>query len=188
MVEPTSAPGRALPNPDDLAAVRAFDVAVDRALDALRGHPAADRLAYVASEAANFSLVWHVLAWAPVLRSRRALPRAVGTSLALGLESLLVNGWVKSHFRRSRPVETATRPHQLRTPRTTSFPSGHASSAVLAASLLGRDRRLAPVVYPLAALVAASRAYVRIHHASDVVGGVVIGAALARAARAVVPR
>src|SRR5690606_28626743 len=103
------------------------------------------------------------------------LPRAIGTSLALGAESLLVNGWVKSHFRRGRPVATATRPHRLRTPRTTSFPSGHASAAMVAAAVIGRDRRLAPLVHPLAAVVATSRAYVRIHHASDVVGGLVIG-------------
>lgn len=183
-----STPTRGLPNPDDIPAVRAFDDAVDRALDHLRGHPAADRLAYLASEAANFSLVWHALAWLPVLRSRRALPRAVGTSLALGVESVLVNGWVKSHFRRSRPVDTSTRPHHLRVPRTTSFPSGHASSAVVAASLLGRDPLLAPIVHPLAAVVATSRAYVRVHHASDVLGGLVIGAVLGRIARAVVPR
>ncbi|MPY95267.1 MAG: phosphatase PAP2 family protein [Acidimicrobiia bacterium] len=177
-----------LPNPDDLPVVRAFDEAVDDALERVRGHRAADRLAYLASESANFSLVWHVLAWLPVLRSRRSLPRAVGTSLALGAESVIVNGWVKSHFRRGRPVATAVRPHRLRVPRTTSFPSGHASSAMVAASLLGRDPLLAPVVYPLAAVVASSRAYVRIHHASDVVGGLVIGAVLGRLARALVPR
>lgn len=177
-----------LPNPDDLPGVRAFDEAMEQLLDHVRGHPALDRMAYVASEAANFSLVWHVLAWAPVVRNRAALPRAVGTSLALGVESLLVNGGVKSMFRRGRPVATEARPHRLRVPRTTSFPSGHASSAAVAAALLGRDPRLAPVVYPLAAVVAWSRSYVRIHHASDVVGGLVIGVALGRVARAVVPR
>jgi undecaprenyl-diphosphatase len=177
-----------LPNPDDFPVVAAFDEAVERALDRWRGHPVADRAAYLASEAANFSLVWHAIAWLPVLRSRRALPRAVGLSLALATESVIVNGWVKSQFRRGRPVATAARPHRLRLPRTTSFPSGHASSAMVAASVLGRDPRLAPVVYPLAAVVATSRAYVRIHHASDVVGGLVVGGVLGWAARAVVPR
>jgi undecaprenyl-diphosphatase len=177
-----------LVNPDDLPLVRTFDDWADDALESVRGHPVADRMAYVVSEAANFSLVWHVLAWLPVLRSRRALPQAIGTSLALGAESLIVNGWVKSRFRRGRPIATEERPHRLRVPRTTSFPSGHASSAVVAAALIGRRRELAPIVYPLAALVATSRAYVRIHHASDVVGGLVIGAVLARFARRFVPR
>ncbi len=177
-----------LPGPDDFAVGRRFDEAAEDALDLVRGHPVADRFAYAVSEAANFSAVWHVLAWLPVLRDRRAAPRAAAISLAMATESLVVNGWVKQFFRRGRPVHTDSRPHHLRVPLTSSFPSGHASSAVMAAALLGQDRRLRPVVYPLAVAVATSRAYVRIHHASDVVGGAVVGGLLAAVARRLVPR
>ena len=58
-------------------------------------------------------------------------------------------------------------------PLTTSFPSGHSSTAVVAAILLSAARPQGrPVYWASAALVASSRVYVRIHHASDVVGGV----------------
>jgi undecaprenyl-diphosphatase len=104
--------------------------------------------------------------------------RAVRLSASLGVESALVNGAVKSVFRRERPVHEGERPHRLRTPRTTSFPSGHASSAFLAATLLADRSRGKPVFFALAAAVAASRIHVRIHHASDVAGGAAIGLAM----------
>ena len=44
-------------------------------------------------------------------------------------------------------------------------------------------RRTAPAWYTLAALVAFSRVYVRMHHTSDVVAGAALGLALAPAAR-----
>ncbi|MEC7714384.1 MAG: phosphatase PAP2 family protein, partial [Actinomycetota bacterium] len=56
-----------------------------------------------------------------------------------------------------------------------SFPSGHASSAVLAASILSKGSKLAPAYKVLAALVATSRIHVRAHHASDVIAGAAVG-------------
>ena len=41
--------------------------------------------------------------------------------------------------------------------------------------------------YALAAIVATSRVYVRIHHASDVVGGIPIGIVLGRLGRRLMP-
>jgi undecaprenyl-diphosphatase len=114
----------------------------------------------------------------------------VRASTILGVESLLVNGGVKSLFRRHRPVweEDRPRPHRIRTPRTSSFPSGHASSAFTAAGILSQDDPLWPVYYGIAALVASSRVYVKMHHASDVLAGAAIGVGLAVVARKVWPR
>jgi undecaprenyl-diphosphatase len=105
----------------------------------------------------------------------------------MGAESALVNGPVKSLFRRLRPAhdDSTVHPHRLRRPRTTSFPSGHASAAFTAAALLtdgsGWPARWA--VNGVAAVVSASRVHVRIHHASDVLGGAVLGIALGAIAR-----
>ncbi|MDE0217521.1 MAG: phosphatase PAP2 family protein, partial [bacterium] len=71
-------------------------------------------------------------------------------------------------------------PHRLRQPLTSSFPSGHASAAVVAAALLSESRRCRRPFWAAASVVAASRVYVRIHHASDVVVGALVGAAIAR--------
>ena len=165
-----------------------FDEWIDRRFDALRGHPGLDRLFYTASELGDFSLIWHLAGTAQGLVSRRGPAAAVRLSVALGVESAIVNGALKSLVRRERPAaDPAERPHHLRQPRTSSFPSGHASSAFMAASLLGEGSRLAPLAYGAAAIVAASRVHVRIHHGSDVVAGAAVGLALGALARRVWP-
>ena len=68
-----------------------------------------------------------------------------------------------------------THQHKIRKPQTSSFPSGHASSAVLAASILSEGSKLSAVYKVLAALVATSRIHVRAHHASDVIAGATVG-------------
>jgi len=159
-----------------------FDDLVDRGFGTLRGNATADRLFYTASELGDWSLIWHLLGVARGL-GPAGIESTVRQSVALGAESALVNGAIKSLFRRRRPVPDVERPHRLRTPLTSSFPSGHASSAFLAAGLLSDRSRLEPVYYALAVIVASSRIHVRIHHASDVVAGAALGAVLARAAR-----
>jgi undecaprenyl-diphosphatase len=166
-----------------------FDDAVDTAFDRLRGHPTADRVFYAASELGDFALIWHIVAAAQALRPSRPASSAVRVSALLGAESLLVNGAIKSLFRRRRPIYDAVipRPHRLRQPRTSSFPSGHASSAFTAAGILSKDDPLWPLYYAIALVVASSRVYVKIHHASDVVAGAALGIVLARAVRTVWP-
>lgn len=162
--------------------VRRFDAYVDRRFDRLRAVPGADRVFYTLSELGDFSLLWHLVAWSAAPFSERRRREAVELSSALGVESVIVNQGMKRMFRRQRPVWEAERPRRLRQPRTTSFPSGHASSAFTAAALLGRSWPR-PIVYALAVAVAASRVHVRIHHASDVIGGAVVGMVLGRVAR-----
>lgn len=166
-----------------------FDRAVDRASSRLRGRPVADRIFYSASALGDFSLVWHLVATGRALRSERHEREAVRLATALVVESVVVNGVVKSLFRRERPTIVDPRPHRLRHPRSSSFPSGHATSAFMAATILseGGRRRSAPAWYALAAVVAASRVHVRIHHGSDVAAGAVIGIGVGRLVRRLWP-
>ncbi|MGH9084784.1 MAG: phosphatase PAP2 family protein [Acidimicrobiales bacterium] len=166
-------------------AVKDFDVAVDRRVDRVRGHKTIDRVMYGASELGDWSLIWHLIGAAQGLLPGRDPMSAVRLSAVLGVESALVNGGIKSLFRRHRPVweSDVARPHRLRAPRSTSFPSGHASSAFTAAGVLAPGDPLAPVYYAVAVVVASSRVYVKIHHASDVVAGAALGAGLAVVAR-----
>lgn len=168
------------------ARVQGLDDAVDAAFDRhLRGKPVVDRLMYSVTELADFSLLWHLLGAARGLRSERDAAAAVRLSVVLGVESTLVNGGLKSLFRRQRPIPEFERPHHLRMPVTTSFPSGHASAALCAATLLadGRSRPAKVAWFGLAGLVAASRVHVKIHHASDVLGGAAVGLVVGRVAR-----
>ncbi len=169
------------------AAIVHFDDAVDRALDHWRGNPTTDRVFYTASELGDFSLIWHLVATTKGLRRGDDLEGTLRIVGALGLESLLVNVGIKSLFRRSRPVTDVPRPHRLRTPRSSSFPSGHASAATVFVMMTSEDDKLAPLYLAAATTVAVSRIYVRIHHASDVVGGVVVGTALGAAMRRWLP-
>jgi membrane-associated phospholipid phosphatase len=175
------------PEPSPLgAAVARFDEWFDQVLDRIRGNPVADRIFYTASGVGDMSMLWHIVGAARAAIDPSRLGDAVRLSATLGIESLVVNQGVKRLFKRGRPAFGGTRPHRLRTPSTTSFPSGHASAAFCAAVMLsGEDRRLAPLWYALATVVAVSRPYVRIHHASDVVGGAVLGYVVGRASRAI---
>lgn len=169
-------------HPVQRAIVR-FDADVDRALDRLRGRPLIDRLFYTASELGDFSLIWHLLGTAQGVRRGGDLAGALRLAAALGLESTLVNGPVKNLFRRTRPVSDVPRPHRLRKPKTTSFPSGHASAAAVFVTVAGENDPWRAVYVLLGATVATSRVYVRIHHASDVVAGAALGAAMGSAFR-----
>jgi undecaprenyl-diphosphatase len=163
------------------------DGAIDAWVDARRGHPHLDRVMYAASELGDFSLIWHLVSTTRALAPDRRVVHAVRVAAILGAESALVNGPVKSLFRRHRPPWEQERPLRLRRPRTSSFPSGHASAAMTAAGVLSQNDPLWPLYYALGAVVASSRVYVKIHHPSDVVAGALVGIALARVARRVWP-
>jgi undecaprenyl-diphosphatase len=94
---------------------------------------------------------------------------------------------MKSIFQRGRPVGLIEHPYPFRQPLTSSFPSGHATAAFCAATLLADGDNLGPAYFAIAAVVAVSRVHVQIHHASDVVGGAVIGVALGGIGRAISP-
>jgi undecaprenyl-diphosphatase len=168
--------------------VSAFDLAVDHAFDRIRGTKVTDQVFYSASELGEWSLIWHLLSSARALAPDRTADDAVRLVAILGAESLLVNQGIKRLFRRTRPVWDQPRAFAIRRPLTSSFPSGHASAAFAAATVLGEDDPLAPLYYAMATVVAASRVYVKIHHASDVAAGVVTGLVLGHTARRLWPR
>jgi undecaprenyl-diphosphatase len=177
----------AFPSPSRLrpsrSTVESFDDAVE---DRVAGHRNAtfDRLAYPLSSAADHSMLWHIVGLARALRTGDPM-FAVRFSTAMGIESAITNVAVKSVFQRIRPHRPPDTPllYGLRQPITSSFPSGHATAAFCAAMLLSKGSRAAPAWFVLASLVAATRVYVRLHHASDVVAGAALGVALGAALR-----
>jgi len=164
-----------------------FDLFGDRAFDRLRGQPQLDWVFYAASAVGDNSLIWHLSGAVGALRSQRHVRAAVRLSAALAIESVLVNGLLKSLVRRQRPLLEEQRPRNLRHPRTSSFPSGHASSAFTAAGILSDGDPLAPLYYAMAVVVASSRVYTRVHHPSDVVAGALLGMTFARLVRRIEP-
>lgn len=170
-------------------AVDRFDEAADALLERWRGHAALDALMTGATHAGEFSAIWHAASLARgAVTGRR--DQMVALAIGLGLESLVVNQGLKRIFRRPRPTTDGDDRFHIRAPLTSSFPSGHASAAGFAATtLIGWDgRRSAPLWGTMAAIVATSRPYVRIHHASDVVAGVAVGVGMGLVARRVFRR
>ncbi len=168
--------------------VHRVDDRVDALFDRLRGDPLADRVFYSASALGDFGLIWVVLALLRALRGRPNDERAALRGIvATGVESVLVNAGLKSLFGRRRPAAVIDHPHPFRQPITSSFPSGHATAAFCAATLLSDGDELAPVYFTVAAVVATSRIHTKIHHASDVAGGVAIGVVLGIIGRKLAP-
>lgn len=165
-----------------------FDARVDRRLEPLRDSRGAVAVFNLAGRAGDFSLVWHVVGLLRSIGSAERLRQAALLSAVLAVESLVVNQGIKRLFRRDRPTTSGDGRFTVRTPSTSSFPSGHATSAVCAATVLTSFGG-GPVValwWTAAALIAASRVVVRIHHASDVIAGLFVGAGLGMLAVAVV--
>lgn len=174
------------------AAFEPFDSSVDDWFEAhLRHRRVPDLIMYGASALGDHGVLWLLLAGLQAGRRGRAgLPwkrQFLRVAIGLGLESVVVNGPVKLMFRRTRPMQDRPRPMHLRRPRTSSFPSGHATAAFFGAALLRDDDPIWPLYYVLAVIVASSRVHVRIHHASDVIGGVITGVALGETVNRMVP-
>ena len=162
------------------AEVARFDAAVDRLLDRVRS-PEVDAVVYRLSSAADHSLLWHFCGAATALARGDDVSWAARFAAAMGAESLVTNGGLKTVFGRMRPREYADVEwrYGMHRPITSSFPSGHATAAFCAATLLGGG----PGWYALAGAVATTRVYVRLHHASDVAAGAAVGLALGLAFR-----
>jgi membrane-associated phospholipid phosphatase len=166
------------------AAVRSIDQRVDGWFEPHRGRPALDRTAKLITGLGDHGLMW---AATTTWRARRSGPdraRAVRALAIAGIESRLVNSALKRSIGRSRPDRTGLKVTEggvpVREPTTSSFPSGHTLAAFCAATVMFRpdDRAGNVLLLSSATLVGLSRLHLRAHHASDVVGGAVIGTAL----------
>lgn len=171
------------------ARVRAMDRAVDAAVSRAR-HPVLDAVFYPLSNAADHSLLWLAAAGVREALGKARPGTAVRLAAVLGVESAITNVALKSLFGRIRPAFepglTGALPWGLRRPVTSAFPSGHASAGFATAVFLSRADP-GPPWYLIAGLVAGSRVYVRLHHASDVVAGAALGLAFGLAARRFAP-
>jgi undecaprenyl-diphosphatase len=154
----------------------AIDDAVNAAFEPLRGNPQADRVAAAVSNLADYGLIWVALA---AVKARRRGPdrrRAVVALATAGFSSLIVSRVVKAAVERQRPddhLEAA-----VRTPSSSSFPSGHTLAAFCTAFVLADSDTQTAANVGFATAVAASRVHLKAHHPTDVIGGAAIGSVL----------
>ena len=113
-----------------------------------------------------------------LLFSRKKELKTLGIALLAGLTiSYYIVGVLKVLIARPRPFTVLANVILLGPmDKSYSFPSNHAVTAFMAASLFaGRFKKMGALFYSLAVLVAFSRVYIGVHYPSDVICGAVIG-------------
>jgi membrane-associated phospholipid phosphatase len=193
--QPTVGRGGVLAKIGDLSsltgkdAIRLFDEQVDTWFAPYRGVPSIDAAARIISGLGDHGLVWAVSTAWRARRSGARRNRAVRALAVAGVESSVVNAGLKAFVGRPRPNPSDLRLGEnvipLREPRTSSFPSGHTLAAFCAATVLSERGDLGGnvLLFTCAGLVGVSRVHLQAHHASDVLGGVVVGTALGAVGR-----
>ncbi|MFZ9248037.1 MAG: phosphatase PAP2 family protein, partial [Ilumatobacteraceae bacterium] len=145
-----------------------FDAWFDRLLEPTRNFKPTIWLFTTATALGDFGILWHIVGIVRAVADTSRVKQALILSALMGVESLLLNQGIKPFFKRERPTVKGDSRFKIRKPRTSSFPSGHASSAFFAAVVLTRWSSWPAITawFVFAVIVATSRVAVRIHHAT----------------------
>ena len=129
----------------------------------------------------DIGFVWLVIA-AVLFFFKKTRKGAIIMVVSLGVGYVFNNLLLKNIFLRDRPFVVNEEFKQflinigLELPEGTSFPSGHAFSSFLCATLLFLyNKKLGYLTFPLAFLIALSRVYLCVHYPTDVLAGALIG-------------
>lgn len=168
------------------SALGPLQIAVGRAdqklLVAMRTHlhrPLGERAAQALGAFGEYGAGWAAIGLIGAAADPRRRPRLLAAALA-GPCAVGLNSLAKRMVGRERPVIEG-HPPLGPAPSKLSFPSAHSTSAVAAATVLGR---VAPgtraALWTLAALICVGRPYLGMHYPSDVLAGVALGYGIGR--------
>ena len=171
-----------------LSAIGNIDFAV---LDFIQAHfrsPFLDAVMPCITYLGEGGILWIILTIA-LLCAKKYRRDGCAVAAALILCLIFCNFLLKNIVARTRPFDIITTVGLLIKPPTDfSFPSGHTSAAFAAATALLLCKNKLPGIpaLVLAVLIAFSRLYLYVHFPSDVLGGIVLGVAVAFAGYAIV--
>jgi len=165
-----------------LKPVDALDAKIFLAINHLPHNRVLNGFFYIITLIFTGGTAWYVLmAVLLLVRPRLGWPIVRSSLLPLALATWLVENPVKRYFRRKRPFIDVIHAIVIgKKPGTWSFPSGHSATAFAGAWLLGSYfKKLRPLLYTVATLVAFSRIYLGDHYPGDVLSGSTIGVGIA---------
>lgn len=164
-----------------MAVARGRAAAIDRPARAFIAGLRTDERDAFARVATDLGSLYGVGVVAGLLALRGRQDRALGVGAA-GATAWMLAQAAKQTLPRGRPYEVDGAERLVVEPAGSSWPSGHAAVAMAMAEVLGQDRR--PLTRHglalVAKLVGLSRVYVGVHHLTDVVAGMGVGALSAR--------
>ena len=169
------------------ATVTSFDLWVDRRVQSWRGRPLIDAVSQGASAVGDHGLAWFVIGLRPgPTTGPESYGHLVGTVHRSGDTAFeqcleIVGG------ARSGPIEAVHRSGPSGSPVPPAFPRAIPWRRGVRPPCWRKATRFCPAFYGLAVAISYSRVHVRLHHASDVLGGMVLGIALGRSVAACGP-
>ena len=138
---------------------------------------------------ANYGILWYGLSALPWLTGQPR-PLAKALFVAVPVTAVEATGFaIKRWVARPRPpITDPTQPRQIPLPLSKSFPSSHASMAMVGVFTIGALYPSAvPALVLLALVLCFSRVYLGVHYLGDVLGGLVYGLIWATAWIVLVP-